>query len=426
MERKKTRKTARLWAALLCVLVLLSACGSPPAMEVPRPEPMPAPAGLRIAVASDLHLNPDNTHKSAESGADAYNLELVDALLWDAKEQGAEILLLTGDLVNGGKPHRHEALAEKLRQTERTGLEIYVLPGNHDLAPIGQREFAELYADFGYQEAFSRDEASLSYCVKRGGLMILMMDTAGYPGDAIDLPGARKRADSEAFLSEKTLLWAEEMLSLAREEGLKVLCAGHYNLLSPESRQEGRSGYYVENGARFAALLQDYAVPLYCSGHTHIRTVWQEKGLTEQVTEYLLAYPTGYSILDVTEDALTLTPRRVDVDAWAKASGQTDPVLLDFARWQQERLRACADENVAYMAARNPISRREKRQAAEFFYAVMDAYWQGTLHERRTELEAMPGCEPFFHCAAGYAYEWWLKDLMESAGPMLAGFTLPI
>ena len=58
----------------------------------------------------------------AESGADAYNLELVDALLWDAKEQGSEILLLTGDLVNGGKPHRHEALAEKLRQTERTGL----------------------------------------------------------------------------------------------------------------------------------------------------------------------------------------------------------------------------------------------------------------------------------------------------------------
>ena len=122
MERKKTRKTARLCAVLLCASLLLSACGSAPAVEVLRPEPLPAAAGLRIAVASDLHLNPDNTHKSAESGADAYNLELVDALLWDAKEQGSEILLLTGDLVNGGKPHRHEALAEKLRQTERTGL----------------------------------------------------------------------------------------------------------------------------------------------------------------------------------------------------------------------------------------------------------------------------------------------------------------
>ena len=72
-------------------------------------------SALRIAVASDLHLDPDNTDKSLGSEV-VYSLELVDALLWDARQQGAEMLLLTGDLVNGGKPHRHEALAEKLHR----------------------------------------------------------------------------------------------------------------------------------------------------------------------------------------------------------------------------------------------------------------------------------------------------------------------
>ena len=54
----------------------------------------------------------------------------------------------------------------------------------------------------------------------------------------------------------------------------------------------------------------------------------------------------------------------------------------------------------------------------------MDAYWRGELHERREELEAMPGRDPFFRCAEGYAYGWWLRDLIENASPLLRGFTL--
>ena len=135
----------------------------------------PKGAGLRIAVASDLHLDPDNTDHSGLLAQASYSMELVDALLWDAHRQGSDILLVTGDLVNGGKPHRHAALTEKLRQAEAEGTDVYVLPGNHDLAPVTQTEFAEAYAAFGYGEARSRDRNSLSYSVTRDGLMLLMM-----------------------------------------------------------------------------------------------------------------------------------------------------------------------------------------------------------------------------------------------------------
>lgn len=296
-----------------------------------------------------------------------------------------------------------------------------MLPGNHDLAPVTQTEFAAYYAAFGYDEAYSRDPVSLSYCVIRDGLMLLMMDTGGYSTAAIDL--AAPPEHEEAFLSEETLGWAEQMLEKAEEDGLCVLCAGHYNLLPELSRTQG-SDFYVENGERFKQLLQEYHVPLYLSGHMHIRAVNREAGLTELVTEYPLSYPAGYSMLDLTGAHIRYLPRRIDVDGWAEQAGSEDPILRDFARWQREGLRSYSRENVDYMAERNPLGRRERAQAAEFFFETMSAYWDGSLSARRAELERMPGYEPFFRCAEGYAYGWWLKDLIEQATPELGGFTL--
>ena len=216
------------------------------------------------------------------------------------------------------------------------------------------------------------------------------------------------------------------MLTEAQARALPVLCAGHFNLLTEEGRDPKRTGLYLENGTLLAELLRSHDVPLYLSGHLHTRIVLQEQGLTELVTEYLLAYPTGYSMLDLTDDAITYTPRRVDVDAWAAQTGQKDRTLRQFSRWQQEQLQEYAEQNVRDMSRRNPLTPRKARQAAAFFYAAMNAYWQGTLADERQALLAMPGCEPFFRCAEGYAYEWWLRDLIDNASPQLGGFTIPI
>lgn len=419
---KRLSPPLRLLAALCLTALLLSACG----VEVPEQTPLPETEGLRIAVASDLHFDPEHTDKKSGLGAAAYNPELIDALLYDAKEQGAELLLLTGDIVNAGKDGYHAALAEKLQTAEAAGISVYVLPGNHDLAPVSQREFAALYRDFGYGEAYSRDESSLSYCVFRDELCLLMLDTGGYDAAAIDLPNAPKRVNDEAFLSEETLHWAEQILAEAKEKNLPVLCCGHFNLLTEESRDPARSGLYLENGEKMSALLRKYEVPLYVSGHLHTRIVLQEQNLTELVTEYLLSYPTGYSMLDLTEDAVTYTPRRVDVDAWAEACGQRDRVLLHFNRWQQKQLKKYSVQNVNDMAVKNPTTHRAMRRAAEFFYAAMNAYWSGDLANQRETLRAMPGYDPFFQIAEGYAYEWWLKDLIDNASDLLGGFRLEL
>ena len=259
----------------------------------------------------------------------------------------------------------------------------------------------------------------------RDRVMLLMMDTAGYSISAIDLPGAGARRSTDPFFSEETLQWAEACLQTAQERGLLVLAAGHYNLLPEISRQPG-SGYCIENGDRFANLLRAYGVPLYLSGHMHTRGVYQEEGLTELLTEYLLAYPTAYSLLDLSENTLRYTPRRIDVDAWAASTDQNDPVLRNFNDWQQEGLFQYSVSNINYMSARNPLTEEEKNDAVGFFYTAMNAFWSGTLSEQRERIEAMPGYEPFFRCAESFAYGWWLKELIQTASPLLKGFTLEI
>ena len=396
---------------------------------------LPSSPGLRIAVASDLHLDPDNTDKENAASETVYNMEIVDAMLWDAKRQGAEILLLTGDLVNGGKEHKHLALTEKLRQAEETGLKIYVLPGNHDLYPVTQTAFAQYYADFGYTDAYSRDSASLSYCVILDDLMLLMMDTAGYEPHAIDLTAGLAYAgraglldgssDAQAFLSDQTITWAESMLKEARDRGLFVLCASHYNLIPAISRQTG-TGYYVENGARFAALLEEYQVPLHLSGHMHLRGVYQEEGLTELLTECLTAYPVAYGVLDLTDNELVYTPCSLDVSAWASLHRQTDPVLLRFADWQRERRLAGCRSTAALLAEKRGVSESDTALAADFFYDFLESYWHGTLYYEAEGLMQSAGYAPFMACAEGSSYGPWVQDLLDNASPLLAGFTLKL
>lgn len=429
-HRKRTDLTGILLLMTVFLLLVLCGCEANASPDTETAAAVPVfPAlgkkdGLRIAVASDLHFNPDDRPNPDNPQETQYSSELADALLWDVQKQDADMLLLTGDLCNGGKIFRHEALTEKLRRLQETGTEVYVLPGNHDLAPVTQTEFRALYGAFGYDDAFSRDAASLSYCVVRDGLMLMMLDTAGYSVSAADLPGQTLPDSSEPYVSQQTLAWVKAMLKTAVEQNLLVLPAGHYNLLSPYSSDDSNKGYYVENGGLLTALLADAGVPLYLSGHTHQRAVYQKYGLTELVTEFLLGYPTAYSVLDVGNSTIRYTPRRIDVDAWAEETAQSDPVLLGFSQWQQDELRRYSLDNITYMSQRNPLLPEEKTKAAEFFYRVMDSYWSGNLSEDRTAIEAMPGFGPFFRCSEGYAYGWWLRDLMNTASPMLKGFLL--
>ena len=147
----------------------------------------------KIVVATDMHYfaeklagNRCDSFVGMARGGDGrvleYGWEVMDAFLDDMKEEDPDLLILSGDLTLDGEKASHEELAELLEGLSEAGIEVAVIPGNHDINnPDARRytadgtekvesitadEFRDIYADFGYVAADSRDPASLSYLYK--------------------------------------------------------------------------------------------------------------------------------------------------------------------------------------------------------------------------------------------------------------------
>ena len=147
----------------------------------------------KIIVLSDVHVmakslegtefwntTVNNSRKIAECSQ-----PLFDQLLDTLKHQKPDLVLITGDLTEGGQLASHEYVKEKLNELRTAGLKIFVIPGNHDLT--GTVDFGEFYKDFGYSDATARE--GLSYV------------TEPFPG--LTLLGINSGTDGK--LSEETL-----------------------------------------------------------------------------------------------------------------------------------------------------------------------------------------------------------------------------
>ncbi len=367
---------------------------------------------LTIAVASDIHLNPDNQYGVVTNPLVFYNMEIADALIYDAIHQNADILLLTGDNTDAGGNQSHQALIQKLRTAKTQGLRTYVLPGNHDLSAEGAEQFAKLYQEFGYADAYSRDSDSLSYSLivddyDSDTLMILMLDTDGY-----------SRRTNGAYVSDITLEWIEEQLKQASEKKLDLLVAGHYPLLTEHVTD-------FTGKEALIALLREYQVPLYLCGHLHGRSVSYDKGLTELVVDQVTSYPCSYALINMEADhSLRYSPRKIDVSDWAHETKQQSPDLLNFEDYSENLFNERCEETVLLLKGEKYLFQSTTKKAIEFFKQVQKEYLLGTLSDHKKEIMKGSGYKAFMKIADGTTYGRWIPKHIESATPYTAGFYL--
>lgn len=362
---------------------------------------------LVLAVASDLHIQKPTPESGAINPLVPLCGEITDALLWTAQRDGAQVLLLCGDITNGGSEAQHEMLLEKLRTARVQGLTILVLPGNHDIGRTTTERFAQLYSDFGYNAAVSRDEDSISYSVDLGDWLLIVLDTDGYGSN-----GYKPRLQAD------TLVWLEEQLQAAHAAGKPVLAAGHYPLLSGQT--EDFSGR--EEAIR---LLENYGVPLYLCGHLHGRGVATDGRLTELVVDQGIAYPCSYARVTLMPSGdCRYEPGRIDVSAWAAGCGMQDPLLLGFDTYQEQMARQRHGEIVDLLAQRRPMPPSDLAAAREFLVQLFDYSAMGTLYQHTVELLAHPGYPLFMQLAEGANYDRWVPVLLQNTVPYTAGFVL--
>lgn len=391
----------------------------------PKEEPYVPPT---VILATDLHYQ---SHQADDRGQAfqtfvencdgkvvEYLPELLEAFLDEVIEKEPSALVLSGDITMNGESINHQELAERLRRVQDAGIQVLVIPGNHDInntnaavyfgdekkqtSSVTGDEFLELYYDYGYDQAFSRDETSLSYAYALDEKnWLLMLDSAQY--DPVNRVEGRIR--------DTTLEWMEGVLQEAEEKGVFVLPIAHHNLLS-QSRMY-TTQCTMENHLQVIELLEKYGCPLFLSGHLHVQRIHQyrsepgvpqeEAGIREIVTDALSIPPCQYGFLEWKEDgSLEYSTAAVNVSAWAAETGNENPDLLDFEDWSYRYIRELISSQIA-SSIRNLGEEITWSMAGTYASVYMDYYAGRAINKE--DVRSTKG------------YRWWQRNLPDS--PML-------
>jgi 3',5'-cyclic AMP phosphodiesterase CpdA len=165
---------------------------------------------MKIAVMSDIHFLDQTLLKNNASEGAAFQtylnydqklIEFSEPILKEAISEilaaKPDILLIPGDLTKDGEKVCHLAMAKFLKEISDQGIKVFVVPGNHDInnpeavaydgnnssptPSISANDFANIYSGFGYMNAISRDNNSLSYiCEPFNKVWILGIDDCKY------------------------------------------------------------------------------------------------------------------------------------------------------------------------------------------------------------------------------------------------------
>ncbi|MDF2944800.1 MAG: hypothetical protein K0S01_3658 [Herbinix sp.] len=315
-----------------------------------------------IYITSDLHYLSDKLIDDGKAYLDFANSkdgkqlkymdEILDAFAYDIKKTKPDILIVSGDLTCNGEKQSHIDLAEKFKNIEKSGTSVYVIPGNHDIINpwarsfkddkqykaeyVDEKDFSNIYSDFGYSEAISKDTGSLSYLAAPSDeVWLLMLDTNIYKNN-LDLG----MPQTDGILAKHTLDWIKECSDLAKEKGATIITVMHHNILNhSEVIQEG---FTLNNNDQTRIILRENQLYLVFSGHIHIQDISSDQKevnpLYDIASNALSVFPHQYGILKYSDQDLSFdySTKKVDVERWAKKEKKKDENLLNFSTYSED------------------------------------------------------------------------------------------
>ena len=243
------------------------------------------------------------------------------ALAQAAAADGADVILLTGDLTDRGDRPSHEDLISLLRGLKAKGKRVCVTTATHDFnhhkayqrqyadtkaqfrespwdQPFFDREEAvyrdlvtddcrdmteeecnpaleevctpeelwELYREFGRDDAFSVCDSAFSYCVAlEEDLWCLMLND--------NFRNEECMHNVSVTYSPACLRWIRSLVKRAKAEGKTLFACTHHPLLPPAPAYKIGAGDRDMRRAEVGHLLADLGVKLVFTGHTHFADV---------------------------------------------------------------------------------------------------------------------------------------------------------
>lgn len=311
----------------------------------------------RIAVISDLHyMHPSLIVEDGEAlenylRRDRKLLRESDAILRRTVQyllnENVNLVLIPGDVTKDGEKISHNAVAELLKPLRDKGVKILIVPGNHDInnpeavsfhgdhtqpeETVSASEFERIYADYGFGDAISRDENSLSYvCEPVTGLRVLCIDACKYYDNTFKSRGARKDSCvTNGRIKPQTMLWIEREMHKANSAGKQIIAIMHHNVVEHfEYESLFAAPYLVDDYQDVQHKFLNYGLNMVFTGHFHssdVARVDDKNGnyLYDIETGSIVTYPCPYRVIDIVADALSMQTKYVEDIDYALPEGIT-------------------------------------------------------------------------------------------------------
>lgn len=392
--------------SVVLFLVFFTACG--------------AKKDLKIFISSDIHYLDKDLYDGGEAfkkyteNSNGRNFlyidEVVDAFAYEIENENPDVLIISGDLTNNGEKKSHLKLAEKLNKIEGSSdTKVFVIPGNHDIDnpwargfegskqvltdSISPEDFENIYQDFGYKEAISKDEHTLSYLAAvSDDLWLLMLDTNEY---SLNLENGMPTTNG--VILEETQDWIEKCSKMANENNARIVTVTHHNLLKHSELRY--LGYTLDNYKKIVVLFEKLGFDLNFSGHIHAQDIkshdYENGTIYDVATGTMSTYPAKYAVLTYdTDEGFKYDTTSVDVEKWAKSTGQTDINVLNFNEYSKG-LYAESAYKKAYdrLSKLESYSEEEKVEMAKTMAIISTARFGGNTETIKEEVLNSKGYE---------------------------------
>ena len=293
-----------------------------------------------IIVMSDIHVMAPQLLEKKGTAYDnylnqdpkllEYSGEVLECLVEKTLERNPDLVIIPGDLTKDGELLSHQLVVNILGKLRSAGIPVIVVPGNHDIDnPEGYyfngdntrpaerkspEQFKALYADFGYNQAYAKDPASLSFvCEPLKGLVLLCIDTNKYEENKYIDKGDEKNYNQTAGrIRPATLTWMLAEADKARAEGKQVVLVQHHNIVQHHDAQSTlQSDYIVADYENVSKQLMQHGIHMAFTGHTHLQDIAQYRtiadnaqpdSLVDVATGSTISYPNPWRTIKVNND----------------------------------------------------------------------------------------------------------------------------
>ncbi len=352
--------------ALLLVVAILVSCFSVAYATESKEE-------LNFAVASDLHIVPpaeelERTnddpifwYANRRAAMDEESGFILDSFLEQcADDDSVEFVLISGDISNDGRfrGNEHTYAAEKLKAfEEKTGKQVYVINGNHDLGVGGAPnidfsidDFKRVYATLGYDQALSVRDDDCSYTVNLGEKYRLIALDSCDPS----------RSSGDGMTDDK-INWVLDEAAKAQSDGRYPILMMHHNLLDHMPIQSVLSkDFIIKNHLSTAEKFANAGIKLVFTGHEHCSDATSYTSTSGNViydfaTTALSMYPLEYRVFSLTDNEIKYEAKEVEkIDTEALSAitkGYTPEILAAMDADLNEFARGYLKTGVEYRLA---------------------------------------------------------------------------